>query len=68
MLERVAEPVEELAELVRGQQAEQHQDGRLLRELVAVRAVPFGLEDEVEALDVAVLAAVGVPVELGEVP
>ena len=64
VLERVAEPGEELPQLVRGEQVEEHQHVRLLRGLVPVRAVPLGLEDPVQPLDVPVPRPVALPVEL----
>jgi hypothetical protein len=58
----VAEAGEQVAQLLGGQQVEQHEDVGLLADLVAVRCVPFGGEDEVEPADVAV--AVGVAGEI----
>ena len=54
----VAEAVEQLAQLVGGQQVEQHQHVGLLGDLVVVDGVALGLEDAVEPADVAVAAAV----------
>ena len=51
----VSEPLEQLGELVGREQVEEHHHVGLLGELVAVRAVALGLEDAIEALDVAVL-------------
>ena len=65
--ELVAEPGEDAAQLVVAEQEEQHHRVGLLGQLVAVRGVALGLEDPVEALDVAVLRAVGVPVQFLEV-
>ena len=64
VLEGVAEAGEELPQLVRGEQVEKHQRVRLLRGLVPVRAVPLGLEDPVQPLDVPVPRPVAFPVEL----
>ena len=63
---RIAEPVEELVQLVGGQQVEEHEDVRLLGQLVAVGGVALCLKDAVEAADVAVPLGVVGPVELLE--
>src|SRR3712207_6465545 len=62
----VAKPLKEPPELLLGEQEEQHQGIGLLGELIAVGCVSFGPEDAVESLDVAVLCAVGLPVQLLE--
>ena len=66
VLERIPEASEQRAQLVGGEEIEQHQHVGLLRGLVAVRAVMLRLEDEIEALDVAVPLAVVFPIELRE--
>ena len=53
--EAIAEPVEQLTQLVGRQQVEQHQRVGLLGRLVAVDVVVLGLQDAVQPLDVAVL-------------
>ena len=65
--ESVAEPVEQLAQLRCRQQVEQHEDVGLLGGLVPVDIVVLGLEDAVEALDVAVLPPVAIPVQFRQV-
>ena len=62
--EAVAEPVEQLPQLGRRQKVEQHQRVGLLGRLVAVHVVVLRLQDAVEALDVAVLAAEAVPIQV----
>ena len=62
----VAEPVEQLVQLVRGQQVEQHEHVGLLGDLVAVGGVALRLQDAVEPGDVAVALDVVDPVELLE--
>src|ERR671910_14079 len=63
----VAEPLEDLLKLSLREQEEQQHGVGLLCQLVAVGVVALGAQDPVEPLDVAVLGAVGVPVELLEV-
>ena len=63
----VAELLEEPAQLVLGEQEEEHDGVGLLGQLVAVRVVALGPQDPVEALDVAIPLAVLVPVELLQV-
>src|SRR5690606_28111956 len=65
--ERIAKALEQRSQLFGGEQEEQHQHVGLLADLVLVRAVALGLEDAVEALDVAVLGSIPQPVELLEV-
>ena len=65
-VEAVAQPVEQLPQLVVGEQEEQHHRVGLLGQLVTVGVVTRGLEDPVEAPEVRVLGAVGVPVQLLE--
>jgi hypothetical protein len=64
----VSEPFENLGQALVGEQIEEHEHVGLLGDLVAVRRVPLGVEDPVEPLDVAVLLAIAVPVELLQVP
>ena len=66
LVEGVAEPREQLRQLVHGEEVEEHEHVRLLARLVAVGRVALVLEDPVEALDVAVARRVAVPVELLE--
>ena len=61
--EAIAEPVEQLAQLGRRQQVEQHERVGLLGRLVAVDVVVLRLQDAVQPLDVAVLAAKAVPIQ-----
>ena len=65
--ELVPEPLEQLAELLLGEQEEEHDRVGLLGQLVAVRVVALGPQDPVQSLDPAVVPlAVPVPVELRE--
>ena len=67
--EVVPEPLEELGQLLLGEQEEEHDRIGLLGQLVAVRIVALGPKDPVEALDPAVVAlAVPVPIEVRELP
>src|SRR5512132_3823003 len=66
LLEVVSEAREELAELVGGEEVEEHEHVGLLRDLVAIGSVTLALENSVEAPDVAVAGAVAVPIELLE--
>ena len=66
MVERIAQTREQRAQLLGGKQIKQHQHVGLLRQLVAVRAVILRLEDEIEALDIAVPGAVVFPIQLGQ--
>ena len=66
LVEGVAEPREQLRQLVHGEEVEEHEHVRLLGHLVAVGRVALLLEDPVEALDVAVARRVAVPIELLE--
>ena len=50
----VAEPLQQLGQLFRRQEVEQHDDVRLLGHLVAIRAVPFGLQDAIQPVDFSV--------------
>ena len=52
----VAKPFQEPSELFGRQQVEQHDDVGLLRDLVAVRAVPLGLQDAIQPVDITVSA------------
>src|SRR3984893_7421798 len=63
----VAQPLEQPPQLVVREQQEQHHRVGLLGELVAVGVIALGTQDPVEPLDVLVLGAVGVPVELLEI-
>ena len=63
----VTQALEESPELVLGEQEEEQHGVGLLGQLVLVRVVALGAQDAVETLDVAVLLAVVVPVELLEV-
>ena len=63
----VAQPLEQPPQLLAREQEEQHHRVGLLGELVAVGVVALGTQDPVEPLDVPVLGAVGVPVELLEI-
>ena len=65
--QRVAEAPEQLAQLVGGQQVEQHQHVGLLGDLVVIHRAAFGLEDPVEPLDVTVASAIFLPVDLRQV-
>jgi hypothetical protein len=65
-LDHLVDLGEQLTELRRRQQIEQHEDVGLLRRLVAVHAVVLALEDAVEPLDVAVPLTQTLPVELLE--
>src|SRR5690606_14893054 len=66
MPEGIAEAAEEGPEFDGRVQVEEHQRIGLFRGLVVIDAVPFRLEDPVEALDVAVFLPVAFPVELVE--
>src|SRR3984893_10054498 len=63
----VAQPLEQPPQLVVREQWEQHPRVSRLGELVAVGVIALGTQDPVEPLDVPVLGAVGVPVELLEI-
>ena len=65
-LERIPQTLEHGGELLGGEQVEQHQHIGLLGGLVPIRRVAFGLEDAVQAMDVAVALTVAGPVELGQ--
>ena len=66
VFERIAQTLEQFAYFFGGEQVEQHQTVRLLRELVAVCAVVLRLEDQIETLNIAVPFPVVVPVEFTE--
>ena len=63
ILERIAETMEYLSELVSRKQVEEHQDVGLLGQFVAVRSISFRFKNTVEALDVAVPFSVPFPVK-----
>ena len=63
----IPEPFEDPAELIFLEQEEQHHRIGLLGNFVAVGIVALRTQDPVQPLDVAVLRAVGIPVELAEV-
>src|SRR5690625_36275 len=63
----VAEALEHVQQPVGSQEVDEHEDVGLFGELVPVGGVAFGLQDQVQAPDVAVGAPVVVPVQLGEV-
>ncbi len=63
----VAQVGEDVGELVRGQQEEEHEHVGLFRHLVPVAGVPFCFQDPVEPADVAVRVPVVLPVEFDEV-
>lgn len=65
--EAVAHPGEQFAQLVGGEQIEQHQHVGLLGGLVAGDAVVVRLQDPVQALNVAVPLTQSVPVQLLEI-
>ncbi|GGA28648.1 hypothetical protein GCM10011333_34200 [Sediminivirga luteola] len=60
----VPQALEDPTEFFGGKQIEQHEDIGLLRKLVPVRRVTFGLQDEVQAADVGMPGAIVLPVEL----
>ena len=62
----VSEPFKQRAKLVGREKVEEHHHISLFGDLVAVRAVSFGLEEAIEALDVAVLVPIGLPVKFFE--
>ena len=66
VVQAVAQAPEQSLHLGRGQQVEQHQHVGLFGDLIPVGAVVLGLQDAVEAVDVAVFLAVAVPVEYAQ--
>ncbi len=64
----VAQVREQVAELVGGQQVEEHEHVGLLGCLVAVRGVVLGLEDAIKPAQVTELLAIGIPVEFLKMP
>ena len=66
VVEVVAQALEQGLHLGRGQQVEQHQHVGLFGDLIPVGAVVLGLQDAVEAVDVAVFLPVAVPVECAQ--
>ena len=67
VVQAVPQPAEELLELAGREEVAEHEHVGLLGGLVAVDRVALGLQDPVEAADVAVPVPVGVPVQFGEV-
>ena len=69
-LDVVAQPAQEPQELVLAQDIQEHQDVCLFGQPIVVGAVPFSFENQVQPFDVAVGAAVVIPVQFpqGAVP
>ena len=64
---RVPHLLQEVAQLFSREQVEQHEYVGLFCEPVVVRAVPFGVEDQIQAANGTVPGPVRVPVELREI-
>jgi hypothetical protein len=62
----VAESIEDVAEFLGGQQVEQHEHVGLFGQPIVVGAIAFCGQNEIEAAGVAVSAAIGVGLELGQ--
>src|ERR1700675_2054382 len=66
VLELITQARKQPAKLLGGKQIKQHQNVGLLRQFVAVRSVVLCLQDEIEALDIAVPGAIVIPIQLDQ--